>query len=74
MTVNTHTNDLREMSATELDLVSGGEVKFVNIGPVTIAAGDGTFAIAVKGVGGIGVGGGSLCGAIKPLGGGCVPL
>jgi hypothetical protein len=55
---------VRALSADELDLVSGGEVKFVDIGPIHIAAGDNLFAIAITGLGGFAIGNGTVCGAL----------
>jgi hypothetical protein len=37
----------RELTADELDLVSGGDVKEVHIGPLTITAGKGVLGIRV---------------------------
>jgi uncharacterized protein (DUF2345 family) len=59
----TGTGAVRVLSADELDVVSGGEVKFVDIGPVHIAVGDNLFAVAISGLGGFAIGDGTVCGA-----------
>jgi hypothetical protein len=54
------TDGLRELTAEELELASGG----LKIGPLTIESGDGLFAITV---GGYGIWGGQGCiGLLSP--------
>jgi hypothetical protein len=47
------TNAARELTADELDLVSGGDVKEVHIGPLTVTAGKGVLGIRIDGVIGV---------------------
>jgi hypothetical protein len=47
MNANVGANDVRELSATEVDMVSGG----LDIGPLHVAAGDGVLTVGLFGVG-----------------------
>jgi hypothetical protein len=54
------TTEIRELTGDELDIVSGGEKSkaggtqtVIDIGPIRITGGDGTFGLAIKGVGGV---------------------
>jgi hypothetical protein len=47
MSANARTAEVRELSATELDQVSGG----LDIGPLHVAAGDGVLTLGLFGVG-----------------------
>jgi hypothetical protein len=74
-TLSTAAGEIRELSMNEIDEVSGGaEVK---VGPVHIFIGEGKlgigFGVAIDGVGGFAITtDGTVCGAIKGLGGGCI--
>lgn len=47
MNANQGMNEVRELSAAEIDLVSGG----LDIGPIHVAAGDGVLTVGIFGVG-----------------------
>lgn len=55
-----NTTEIRELTADELDHVSGGQKSkaggtqtIIDIGPLRITGGDGTFGLGIKGVFGI---------------------
>ncbi len=68
------TNDIRELSADELQAVAGGAI--IHIGPVSVIAGEGdlgiAFGLSIRGFGGFAITtDGGVCGQIgNPKGGG----
>jgi hypothetical protein len=73
MNSNLGMSNIRELTADELDLVTGGAT--VSIGNIfKIEAGNGGLTIGINGVGYVTLGSdGTACGSLRGVGTGCVP-